>query len=421
LRAGSGHRASAGGTSAAADGAVPAFVFRLVPSAFHHGALGVVRSLGRLGAPVHANLESRWDPLRSSRFAADGVVWSPWPRSPEEAIERLLAWAGRRSAAPLLIPVDDAAALAVADHAEALAERFLLPRADAALARRLSDKLALARLCEELDVPSPRTVAPRTRDEADAVAAQLTFPVVVKRIANRSQADYDEPSVRIVADAAELQRVWRRLAARGAAENYLLQEFIPGGPETIWMFNGYFDDSSRCLVSYTGFKIRQYPPAQGPTTLGECRRNDTVSELAVRLLSRVGYRGIVDLGFRYDARDGRYKLLDVNPRIGATFRLFVASSGTDVARALYLDLTGRPVPGDGAPDGRRWLVEPLDLRVCARTRSFGAWFRSLATVQERAWLAADDPRPAGVLVARLAGLAAARLRDRTGTSEAAVA
>jgi D-aspartate ligase len=47
-------------------------------------------------------------------------------------------------------------------------------------------------------------------------------------------------------------------------------------------------------------------------------------------MQEIGYSGIVDIGYRYDRRDGEYKLLDVNPRVGATFRLFVDSNGMDV-------------------------------------------------------------------------------------------
>ena len=35
-------------------------------------------------------------------------------------------------------------------------------------------------------------------------------------------------------------------------------------------------------------------------------------------------------------------------RLGQTFRLFVGENGLDVLRALYLDLTGQPVPDDPA-------------------------------------------------------------------------
>ena len=68
-------------------------------------------------------------------------------------------------------------------------------------------------------------------------------------------------------------------------------------------------------------------------------------------MKAIGYQGILDIGYRYDRRDGQYKVLDVNPRIGCTFRLFAATNGMDVARALYLDMTGQT--GASRP-GCRW-------------------------------------------------------------------
>jgi len=61
------------------------------------------------------------------------------------------------------------------------------------------------------------------------------------------------------------------------------------------------------------------------------------------------------VGYRFDARDGKYKLLDVNPRIGSTFRLFAAQNGLDVARALYLDVTAQPVPCAQVSEGASGL------------------------------------------------------------------
>ena len=62
----------------------------------------------------------------------------------------------------------------------------------------------------------------------------------------------------------------------------------------------------------------------------------------MRLMQAVRYRGPLDMGYRFDARDGQYKLLDVNPRIGSTFRLFAAENGLDISRVLYLHLTKKP-------------------------------------------------------------------------------
>jgi predicted ATP-grasp superfamily ATP-dependent carboligase len=115
-------------------------------------------------------------------------------------------------------------------------------------------------------------------------------------------------------------------------------------------------------------------------------------------MREIGYRGILDIGYRFDARDGLYKVLDINPRIGATFRLFVGEHEMDVARALYYDLTGRSVHPDCARDGRKWVAEDLDLVSTAcylreRSLSLKQWWSSSSGIEECAYLAADDLFP----------------------------
>jgi predicted ATP-grasp superfamily ATP-dependent carboligase len=129
-------------------------------------------------------------------------------------------------------------------------------------------------------------------------------------------------------------------------------------------------------------------------------------------MAAIGYRGPLDVDYRLDPRDGRYKLLDVNPRIGASFRLFVGADGTDVLRAMYLDLTGQRLPTIEQRNGRRWLVEPQDLRSSLSHRrggelTVGGWLRSLSGIEETAWWSRDDPWP---FFAMLAQLLVGRLR-----------
>jgi hypothetical protein len=115
-------------------------------------------------------------------------------------------------------------------------------------------------------------------------------------------------------------------------------------------------------------------------------------------MKAIGYQGILDIGYRYDRRDGQYKVLDVNPRIGCTFRLFTATNGMDVARALYLDMTGQPVAPAQAAEGRKWIVEDFDLfsalrSMRHRTLKLNEWVRTLRGIQEAACFALDDPLP----------------------------
>src|SRR5439155_2952849 len=181
--------------------------------------------------------------------------------------------------------------------------------------------------------------------------------------------------------------------------NLILQEYIPGGDDTVWMFNGYFNADSECLFGMTGKKIRQTPVYTGATCLGVCLPNDTVLESTQRFMKSIGYRGILDIGYRYDARDGQYKVLDVNPRIGSTFRLFVGSGEMDVARALYLDLAGQPVPFSSPRYGRKWIVEDCDVVSSMRYFRDGKltvkeWLESFRGIEEGAFFSFRDPVPA---------------------------
>jgi D-aspartate ligase len=122
---------------------------------------------------------------------------------------------------------------------------------------------------------------------------------------------------------------------------------------------------------------------------------------ATELLTRLGFRGIVDLDYRFDARDGRYKLLDFNPRVGAQFRLFSDTAGVDVVVAAHLDLTGRPVPQGSPHLGRRFLVENYDPFAALAYRRDGlslkSWVASLRGADELAWFAKDDLAPFGLM------------------------
>jgi D-aspartate ligase len=392
----------------------------VVLNMFNHVGVGVVRSLGRLGVPVYGVHAEARSASSASRYCRRTFRWDIRQAAGEDSVsylQRVAIELGRR---PILIPTEDISCLFVADNSEALREHFDLPSQPAGLTRSLSSKHGMYLLCKKHGVPTPETHFPRSRDEVEAFAATATFPVVMKNVDTPIFEDhYPERAgagKAIVRDRAELLETYER-SLRTSAGHVLLQEYIPGGAESVWMFNGYYDSRADCLVAFSGRKLRQYPPYIGQTSLGLCTWNDTVVATTKRFLKALGYRGIVDMEYQYDARDGRYKLLDVNPRIGAAFRLFVGTNGMDVARALYLDLTGQPVPSAAPREGRKWLVENYDLVSSAkygrdRRLTLRGWLRSFADVEETAWLALDDPAPFGMMCWKSLHYGAKRLLGR---------
>ena len=111
-----------------ADVTTPAVVLKLDPNMLHHGGLGVIRSLGRLGVPVYGVHEGRWAPAASSRYLAGRVFWQPPPDDADRIIAGLLELAGRIGRPAVLLPTDDAGAIFLAEQGGPLRDSFLFPR-----------------------------------------------------------------------------------------------------------------------------------------------------------------------------------------------------------------------------------------------------------------------------------------------------
>jgi D-aspartate ligase len=395
-----------------ADRTRPVLVLKL----YHQCGLGVVRSLGRLGIPVYGVHDDLAGPVPASRYCRETFEWNLDVEPAERSVAFLLDVGERLGGDALLIPTDDVGSVFVADNADTLANRFCFPDQPPGLAQALYSKKGMYLLCRETGVPTPETLFPESRDEVPGLGGQIGFPVVVKGIDSWRLQQRSGVRMAIANDAAELLARYDELEDP-AAPNVMLQEYIPGGEDSVWMFNGYFDGRSDCLVSFTGRKLRQYPAYTGMTSLGVCLANESVERETKEFMRAIGYRGILDIGWRFDARDGRYKLLDVNPRIGATFRLFVGTNGLDVVRAFYLDLTGQPVPRTAQRDGRKWMVENYDVASALRYFRDGKlglreWARSFRGVEEAAWFARDDSLPFAKMAWRTV-LAVARRGTKT--------
>ncbi|MFC5994835.1 carboxylate--amine ligase [Pseudonocardia hispaniensis] len=388
------------------DVSTPAVVLKLDPNVMHHGGLGAIRSLGRLGVPVYGVHEDRLAPAAGSRYLQGRWFWRPPAEDPEPLVAGLQVLAERIGRPAVLIPTDDAGAIFLAEHGDPLRSVFRFPAPPPDLPRRVAGKLSLHRLCAEYGISTPPALAPGSLGEARRFADRIGFPVVVKlatpwRPARRATLR----STMLVGTPAELERVYRESGREPGAE-LMLQEFIPGGAGSDRFFHGYCDARSVCRPAFTGIKDRSYPHHAGLTCLGRSANLPILRRTAVELLARTGYRGIVDLDFRWNARDRTYQLLDFNPRLGAQFRLFRDQAGVDVVIAAYLDLTGRAVPAAAAVTGRRFVVENYDPIAAIGYRRVGeldvrAWLSSVRGAEETAWFARDDLLPFGLMCLRM--------------------
>jgi D-aspartate ligase len=364
----------------------------------HHVGLGIVRSLGRLGVPVYCIDANRFCPAFFSRYCRGKFLWD-LRGSPAMASLRFLLEVGRKiGRRSVLMPTNDIATMFVGDHAAALADYFIFPDRDAGLIRALCSKKDMYFLAKKWNVPAPETAFPRSRSDVLLYLASARLPVLLKPIYPHLALQRSRPwRMTLVHTERELLDHYDALEDP-SAPNVMLQEYIPGADHMTWTFNGYFDEEGQCRLAFTGRKLRNFPPYFGQASFAVCQHNEDVEKMALHFMTSIGYKGLLDLGFRYDARDGQYKVNDVNPRIGAMFRLFVGQNGMDVARALYQDMTGQPVIPSCTPEGRKWIVEDVDLFSSIRYYrdgkfTLGQWINSFRGIQETTFLSRDDPWP----------------------------
>jgi predicted ATP-grasp superfamily ATP-dependent carboligase len=349
--------------------------------------LAAIRSLGRAGIRVLA-LDPGWTPLGfRSRYAT--AVRTPDPVADPTAYVELVRELGDELPAPApVFPTHDPPLNAVADARDELGDRFLYPFPDQDVLARIRSKRAQLEAAAEAGTETPRTAYPSSAPEAAAAARELGFPVLVK------------PS-----DPIGFKRAFRRQAFRcetpadvdrayADAEPWqpMVQELVPGADDALYTVGSYLTPEGDALGLFCGRKLRQTPPGIGTCRVGEAVWVQEVVDAALRLLRSLGFHGISQVEFKRDARDRRYKLMEVNARLWQWHGL-AAACGVDLPRIAYAHLTGeRVTPSSTNGTRKRWAITLLngERPVLVRPPYVDAVF------------ARDDPKPALVHVARVA-------------------
>ena len=163
------------------DTTYPALILQAVRLAIHHGAVGIARSLGMLGVPVHAVVEDSYTPLAASRYLTKIFVWKSWPAGREAFISAMSTLGAKIGRPAILIPMDDLSAdFGRGKYADALSRWFLFPQLPRDLPRQLSNKASLYSLCAPNWRFRVREASYTRVDDVREFADSSAFPIVMK-------------------------------------------------------------------------------------------------------------------------------------------------------------------------------------------------------------------------------------------------
>ncbi len=178
------------------------------------------------------------------------------------------------------------------------------------------DKEYQYRICERIGVPVPQTITLKKDTETKELSG-LLFPIVIK-----PKKRYDIKGlfrIRRLESQQALERLFTTeltdLLDQGC--EFLVSEMIPGDTNTglIYAYTCYRSPSSKMILNeWIGRKESQWPDNYGVFSTASSQLNPTILDLGRRLTSELDAYGIIEPEFKYDERDGQFKLMEVNFR-----------------------------------------------------------------------------------------------------------
>ncbi|MPZ56427.1 MAG: ATP-grasp domain-containing protein [Rhizobiales bacterium] len=358
-----------------------------------HGSLAVARSLGRRDIPVWFLTHDH--PLaRFSRYVTHSGSW-PGPNDPDAA-EFLLRF-GRRHRLDgwTLFPCGDAEVQFVARNHAALSAAFRVATPPWAITRWTADKRLTHQFAAEIGLHSPWSYYPR--DRQDVAQVDCRFPVILKPTVHEQRNSFTRAKAWRADDRETLVARFVEAAALVGEQQIVLQELIPGGGERQFSYAALCDRGVP-VASLVARRTRQFPIDFGYTsTFVETIERPELEEAACRLLRSLEYSGLVEVEFKYDVRDGRYKLLDINARPWTWLGLGAAAGVDFPFLAWQLAQGETPVPARGRADVR-WIHLTRDVaavcqQICAGVRSPTRYRNTFWRPVTFAVFATDDPLP----------------------------
>jgi predicted ATP-grasp superfamily ATP-dependent carboligase len=295
----------------------------------------------------------------------------------------------------VLLACSDAAIDLVARNTAQLSRKFLVEESAPATRLCLVDKHCTYEKAVQADLPIVRYERVSTSSRLNEIADRFRFPVILKPVYS-PDADFLGRKFFMAEDKQELLERANALLSIGTKT--IVMEFVPGGDDLLCSYYTYMDENGASLIEFTKRLLRRSPMHTGIGCYHISDWNEEAAELGRRFFTHVGLRGIGNIEFKRDRRDGELKIIDVNARFTAGDPL-LTRCGIDLATITYRRLTRTPSPParDYRKDVVYWLPAE-DTRAFFQLRSLGKitlleWFKSILRARQLPYFSWRDPLP----------------------------
>jgi carbamoyl-phosphate synthase large subunit len=191
----------------------------------------------------------------------------------------------------------------------------------------VEDREQFSELLQRLDIPQPRNGIATSSDEADAVAAAIGYPVVV-----RPSYVLGGRAMEIVWERKRLVDWIHRAVEASPDKPILIDQFLENAVEVdvdalydgeTFVIGGIMEHVEQAGI-HSGDSTCTLPPYSLPAEVQE-----TIRDYTRRLAEAVGVRGLMNI--QYAVKDGTVYVLEVNPRASRTVPFVSKAIGVSLA------------------------------------------------------------------------------------------
>jgi D-aspartate ligase len=287
---------------------------RVVPAIVlgsHVMGLAVIRALGIMDVPIVALVyDEREDMGYVSKYVSKKIP-APHPERFEDQFIELLVKSASHFSGSLLIPTDDGVLGAISRHKTLLERHYLVACTEWNITEQFIDKKNTYALADAIGVPAPKTIIPHSVEDVEKYSKTVLYPCLVKPCQSQRYQDRFKQKMVRVENFKQMLAAYQE--AVDADLEMMLQEWIPGDDTQGVNYNSYFWNGEP-LTEFTAEKVRNAPPELGSPRVAVSKHIPEVLEPGRKILRAMGFYGYSCTEFKKDARDGIYKLMEVNGR-----------------------------------------------------------------------------------------------------------
>lgn len=267
----------------------------------------------------------------------------------------------------ILIPCSDGYNKLVSKHREELSKYFLLNVNPLELQEKLENKKNFYEACEKYGLDYPDTVI-LNKDNYKDIDIPMDYPLALKPNDSIAYLEVDFPAKKKaykILDENEMQDKLNKIYQAGYTGEMIVQDFIPGNHADMHVLNCYVNQNSEvkmmCLAKCLLDECL-------PTEIGNYNALLTIGNMEIyqqykEFLEAINYQGYANFDLKYDVRDGKFKVFEINLRLGRS-SYYMNAGGCNFITYLVDDLVlDLDKPTHYNKEHGLWLyVDPLVLR-----------------------------------------------------------